>query len=75
MKTVTFDETKWKLVPVEPTEEMLNAVIEAWLKRLADKAKNGTLLSGGNPFTTFTANYRVMLSAAPYYPTTEKGCE
>ncbi len=25
MKTITYDETKWKLVPVEPTEEMLDA--------------------------------------------------
>lgn len=24
-KTVTYDETKWKLVPVEPTEEMANS--------------------------------------------------
>ena len=23
MKTVTFDETKWKLVPIEPTNDML----------------------------------------------------
>jgi hypothetical protein len=23
MKTVTFDETKWKIVPIEPTEEMI----------------------------------------------------
>ena len=25
MKTVTFDETKWQLVPVEPTPEMLDS--------------------------------------------------
>ena len=28
MKTITFDETKWKLVPVELTSEMLLAVRE-----------------------------------------------
>lgn len=27
MKTVTFDETKWKLVPIEPTDEMIRAYI------------------------------------------------
>lgn len=26
MKTVTFDETKWKLAPVEPTQEMIDAM-------------------------------------------------
>lgn len=25
MKTVAFDETKWQLVPIEPTQEMRNA--------------------------------------------------
>lgn len=25
MKTVTFDETQWKLVPVEPTRKMITA--------------------------------------------------
>lgn len=33
MKTITFDETKWKLVPVEPTEEMVNAGNKARLYR------------------------------------------
>lgn len=28
MKTVTFDETKWKLVPIEPTELMLDSAVE-----------------------------------------------
>jgi NOL1/NOP2/fmu family ribosome biogenesis protein len=28
MKTVTFDETKWKLVPLEPTYEMLDGAYE-----------------------------------------------
>ena len=27
MKTITYDESKWKLVPVEPTEEMVSAMI------------------------------------------------
>lgn len=34
MKTITYDETKWRLVPIEPTEEMLFA---------ADWPENGTL--------------------------------
>lgn len=25
MKTITFDETKWKLVPIEPTKEMIES--------------------------------------------------
>ena len=31
MKTITFDETKFKIVPIEPTEEMLSAGCEAGL--------------------------------------------
>lgn len=27
MKTTTYDETKWKLVPVEPTKEMMSAAV------------------------------------------------
>lgn len=38
MKTVTFDEKKWKLVPIEPTDEMCIAAISA---SLGDKAING----------------------------------
>ena len=33
MKTVTYDETKWVLVPVEPTDEMVEA---AWDSDAAD---------------------------------------
>ena len=29
MKTVTFDESVWQLVPVEPTEAMISEVIDA----------------------------------------------
>ena len=29
MKTITYDESKWKLVPVEPTPEMVSAAEEA----------------------------------------------
>jgi hypothetical protein len=28
MKTVTFDETKWRLVPIEPTKEMCIAAVK-----------------------------------------------
>ena len=28
LRTVTFDETKWKLVPIEPTADMLYEVQE-----------------------------------------------
>lgn len=31
MKTITYDETKWKLVPVEPTPEMVKAMAAAYL--------------------------------------------
>lgn len=27
MKTVTYDETKWRLVPIKATEEILNVVL------------------------------------------------
>lgn len=31
MKTITYDESKWKLVPVEPTPEMVSAAEEAYM--------------------------------------------
>lgn len=31
MKTTTYDETKWKMVPIEPTKKMLDAA--AWIAR------------------------------------------
>lgn len=62
MKTVTYDETKWKLVPIELTQEMLDSVDDVEV--------------GGSCFscTKWTASYAdatnmwsAMLSAAPAY--------
>lgn len=55
----------WKLVPVEPTQEMIKACIDVWQQRLQRKSENGTLLCGGNPEASFRENYAAMLSAAP----------
>lgn len=51
------------MVPIEPTEEMLVACIEAWQRRLLKKAENGTLLGGGNPRESFRENYKAMVAA------------
>jgi hypothetical protein len=50
----------WKLVPCEPTVEMLDAGFMAYERT---KIKRGH------------ARWYAMLSAAPHHPTTEKGCE
>ena len=57
MRTVTYDETKWKLVPMEPTVEMLQAAYRA-------------LECEGLVTTTWVreTTYRTMLAAAPDHP-------
>lgn len=57
MKTVTFDENKWKLVPVEPGLEVLHAMGAAWESlshdpSITSEARWGRL-------------YRALLAAAP----------
>jgi len=49
MKTITYDETKWKLVPIEPTTTMVIAGVNAALKNRDE------------PYFIFVA----MLAAAP----------
>lgn len=52
MKTVAFDETKWKLVPIEPTEVMKHAGRAAgWSNAVA--------------YNETRDIYRAMLAAAP----------
>ena len=60
MKTITYDESKWKLVPVEPTEEMLRAGVDA---AIAQK----------NSRPWCPPCYRAMLAAAPSAPATVQG--
>lgn len=60
----------WKLVPVEPTEEMIQACVARWQARLRKKAENGTLLCGGNARKSFTENYTAMLEVSPQPPWT-----
>lgn len=49
-----FDETKWKLVPIEPTQEMINHVIDERLEALVAGKEH-----------TFIDIYKAMLAAAP----------
>ena len=53
MKTVTFDETKFKLVPLEPTSEMLRTLSQEWHH---------------SRYEPFRARYRDMIAAAPAQP-------
>lgn len=55
MKTVTYDETKWKLVPLEPDENMIKAGL--------DSVMNDRPLGFAQYRTTLA--YKAMLSAAP----------
>ena len=56
----------WKLVPVEPTEEMVNAFKSADLTELR---RYGVTIS--RLLVRFTQNYRAMLAAAPTPPVSE----
>ena len=56
----------WKLVPVEPTEEMVNAFKSADLTELR---RYGVTIS--RLLVRFTQNYRALLAAAPNPPSTE----
>lgn len=57
MKTITYDENEWKLVPVEPTHEMVLVGVNAGVNasHLGEK--------------WFPAAYRAALAAAPQPPT------
>lgn len=56
MKTVTFDEKLWKLVPIEPTEEMANAFV--------DEDSSITLKQTNLP-QAIKRLYQAMIAAAP----------
>jgi hypothetical protein len=53
MKTVTYDETKWKLVPIEPSDAMAIAAVKVSLR---------------NPAINGVPQYIAMIAAAPPYP-------
>lgn len=57
MKTITYDETKWKLVPMEPTDAMALAAIKVGLR---------------NPAINGVVQYKAMLAAAPTPPASEQ---
>jgi hypothetical protein len=64
MQTQTFDDTKWKLVPIEPTEDM-----EAYGISKADEIAvkvNGTRFK--THMSTAAEVYKAMLSASPTAP-------
>lgn len=66
MKTVTFDETKWQLVPKEPTDEMLwreEYPFSPWRQCICG-------LHSGSSKNEQAKFYRAMLTAAPQHPET-----
>ena len=69
MKTITFDETKWKLVPIEPTKEMVEAALHASIQHvldcIADPARSSEVGSEENCKKTHASRYQSMISAAP----------
>ena len=64
MKTVTFDDSVWQLVPVEPTQEMRLAGVAAQSEKLKRYALGGSLppIDHGIPDA-----YSAMLAAAPKF--------
>lgn len=60
MRTVTYDETKYRLVPLAPTREMLAAAQRAWIN---DPARKTSTL------------WRAMLAAAHDHPATAGDAE
>ena len=71
MKTITFDETKWKLVPIEPTKEMVEAAMHASIQHvldcIADPARSSEIGSEENCKKTHASRYQSMISSAPEY--------
>lgn len=65
MKTITYDDTLYQLVPKEATREMLNAAIDVDSFKLGDISPIGFRCS---PQQLFERCYRSMLSAAPTPP-------
>jgi len=67
-----IDGKEWRLVPVEPTDEMLDAAARASLKRLVecinDPAKADELGSEASVRKTHGSRYKSMLAAAPTPP-------
>lgn len=63
MKTITYDETQWTLVPVEPTEKM----VEFAIYKRADLSdfRHGHKPA---PYGETREQYRAMLAAAPTPP-------
>ena len=62
MKTVTFDESVWQLVPVEPTVIMVSDGASAQKKKLDNYALSGSWPPIGHGID---AAYQAMLAAAP----------
>lgn len=60
MKTITYDETKYQLVPIEPTEEMIEGVCKIMLARLRHGGERNKGIEHG-----IQENWSAMLSAAP----------
>ena len=60
MKTVTFDESVWQLVPVEPTTEMVEAYF-------AGKMEVQSCTHQQRARERVARDYRAMLAAAPEY--------
>lgn len=48
----------------EPNEAMIDAAVSAWNRRMEARALGGTLLFGGNPQATMSANWGAMLAAS-----------
>lgn len=67
MKTITYDETKWRLVPVEPTPEMLDAWAELAMKRILGKRDGKGIIHAAGE------NWKAMLAAAPQPPAEASG--
>ena len=64
MKTITYDETAWQLVPKEPTNEILGAALEASASHDRDYPNDGIRRS--------LRMWAAMLSAAPPAPVVQR---
>jgi hypothetical protein len=67
MKTITYDETKWALVPIDPTKAMLDAVTPSrgeWIGH--PEAKEDSITRWINSHRSKAdQTYRAMIAAAP----------
>lgn len=68
MKTVTFDEAKWKLVPLDPDYKQINAAYSYISNRPSPKSRPDGTKDFSPDSVAYDGIYRAMVKDAPAHP-------